>query len=84
MRIKLNLIVGFLLLSSLGNTTPSYHVYLKSNATDSVYICNSTTAKRYHSTKNCNGLRNCTHEVNAITKQEAESKGRTPCKICYK
>lgn len=49
-----------------------------------VYICDSSSAERYHKTKDCRGLRNCRHGIKEITLAEAERLGRTPCKICYK
>ena len=50
---------------------------------DSVYICNSEGAKRYHKYEDCRGLSNCTHEIDKISKGAAEGKGKTPCRICY-
>jgi predicted small secreted protein len=50
---------------------------------DKVYICNSKSAKKYHDNENCRGLKNCTHDVDEISIDDAKEKGRTPCKICY-
>ncbi len=50
---------------------------------DSVYICNSEGAKRYHKYEDCRGLSNCSHVIDYVSKSEAEGKGRTPCQICY-
>ena len=49
-----------------------------------VYMCIGPSSKRYHKTDKCKGLRNCSEEVLKVEKSYAESKERTPCKICYK
>lgn len=49
-----------------------------------VYICNSSGAKVYHSSQNCRGLNNCTHGVIAVSQTDAINKyGRRACKVCY-
>jgi len=53
------------------------------NKTEAVYICNSPGAKVYHSTKDCNGLQKCKHEIKAISIADAQNMGRRACKICY-
>lgn len=45
-----------------------------------VYIC--VTGKVYHSTKECRGLSNATHKIEAVSLSEAQ-KTRRVCKICY-
>lgn len=47
-----------------------------------VFICTGEKAKRYHLDRNCSGLSRCSKEIIEVTIEEAESKGRTPCKIC--
>jgi hypothetical protein len=47
----------------------------------SVYICVSPKAKKYHSNKNCSGLRNCTHTIKSVTVNEAKKRGLTACKL---
>ncbi|WP_072032210.1 hypothetical protein [Crocinitomix catalasitica] len=45
-----------------------------------VYICYSTTATKYHFTKNCRGLSACTHDIKIVTLQDAKGKyERTLC-----
>lgn len=44
-----------------------------------VYICDSSTAKRYHYNSNCRGLNRCTHQIKSISLEEAKSIGRTIC-----
>ena len=52
--------------------------------TDSVWICNSTTAYAYHSSSSCRGLNRCTHGIVKVSASDAVNKmGRVPCKICY-
>ncbi len=48
-----------------------------------VYICTGPQSKKYHSSKDCNGLRNCSVEIKKVTFSKAKSMKRTPCKICY-
>ena len=45
-----------------------------------VYIV--ATGKVYHSTKDCRGLKNAKHRIQAVSLKEAQ-KTRRPCKICY-
>jgi uncharacterized protein YgiM (DUF1202 family) len=47
-----------------------------------VLICVSKSAYAYHKAY-CSGLKRCTHTVKELTKSEAQSIGRSPCKICY-
>ncbi|HLZ87140.1 MAG TPA: hypothetical protein VKQ52_07870 [Puia sp.] len=48
-----------------------------------VYICNSSGAYAYHSTKSCRGLNRCSHEILKVTLSEAvNTYRRKPCKIC--
>lgn len=49
---------------------------------ESVYICISKGAKRYHS-RECHGLARCTHEIKKVSKEQAVKLKYTPCKICY-
>lgn len=48
-----------------------------------VYICTGASSKRYHKTRNCNGLRNCGGQIKEVTLEHAREIGRTPCKVCY-
>ena len=49
-----------------------------------VYMCTGPSSKRYHKTDKCKGLVKCSKEVVKVEKSYAESKGKTPCKMCYK
>lgn len=49
---------------------------------ETVYVCVSPTARRYHSDPDCSGLSNCTHHVEEMTVAEAEEMGKTPCRRC--
>ena len=52
-----------------------------SESKDSVYIC--VTGHVYHATKSCRGLRKATHEINAVSIDEAiNDYGRRACKVC--
>ena len=45
-----------------------------------VYICNSTTAKRYHLKENCRGLKACKTDVKKVTLEDAKDRKRSLCK----
>lgn len=49
-----------------------------------VYICTGSSAYAYHCNRNCSGLRKCTGDIKRVTIEIAKSKGRKPCKRCYK
>lgn len=44
-----------------------------------VYVCESTGAKRYHYSLNCRGLKHCTHDIVQKKRKEAERFGLTLC-----
>ena len=49
-----------------------------------VYICTGPKSKRYHSTKDCNGLNKCSESIEKVTLAKAKEMGRDACGICYK
>lgn len=61
---------------SLNNTIANRETY--------VYVCTGPNAKKYHSTSECRGLKNCSKEVKTVTLSYALEKGKTKCGICYK
>ena len=54
------------------------------DAKATVYVCDSKTAKAYHSSKTCTGLTKCSGTVKEMAKADAEKAGKTPCKMCNK
>ncbi|MDF2455561.1 MAG: hypothetical protein K0R51_1554 [Cytophagaceae bacterium] len=44
-----------------------------------VYICLSPGGKKYHYDRGCRGLNNCTHEIKAVSKGDAEGRGLDLC-----
>lgn len=54
----------------------------KSTAQDTVYICSGPYAKKYHKTKKCRGLNNCSGVVKEI-KLDIALRTKTSCNICY-
>ncbi|HEY4206250.1 MAG TPA: hypothetical protein VGM31_05550 [Puia sp.] len=85
---KIFLILAVLLVafSGFAVSTPPHlqktHVLVHKKETY-VYICNSSGAYAYHSSKNCRGLNRCTHEILKVTLSDAiKIYKRKPCKIC--
>jgi hypothetical protein len=66
---KTIIIAAFYILASISNTPGS------------VYYCDSPTGKKYHQSKQCRGLKKCTHTVKTISLKEAEKMGLTQCQI---
>lgn len=54
-----------------------------SGSESAVYICTGKTAKKYHKSADCKGLRNCKGDIVKMDKSRAEAMGKTPCRICY-
>lgn len=52
------------------------------NTGSQVLVCTSPNAYAYHSHE-CRGLKRCSHNIVTMSRQAAEKKGYTPCKICY-
>lgn len=50
---------------------------------DTVYICDSEGAKRFHAADTCKGLSNCGSDIITLTREDAEDTGRTYCHKCY-
>lgn len=48
-----------------------------------VYVCTGKSAKKYHKSSRCKGLRNCKGDIVKIERSRAEAMGKTPCRICY-
>ena len=48
-----------------------------------VYVCMGSSATRYHKTDECPSLGNCKRGIEAMSVDEAEDMGRTPCRRCY-
>ena len=44
-----------------------------------VYICKGPQSKRYHLTKSCQGLKNCSTEIYKVSLSEAKKLERTLC-----
>lgn len=50
---------------------------------DSVWICTSSGAKRFHASDTCGGVLSCGEDIVPTTRHEAEKGGRTYCHKCY-
>lgn len=44
-----------------------------------VYVCNSSGAKKYHYKETCRGLSACKHEIVTMNRDSAENKGLGVC-----
>lgn len=66
--------------NGLYSTDP--HVDNETNK-NSVYICTSSNAKKYHNTRDCRWLENCSGEIKEVSLSAAEAQGKSPCKGCY-
>jgi hypothetical protein len=77
-----NLLLSFLVLGALGfSSEPAAY---PSKTADQVYICLGPYAKVYHQSKECRGLRACTHEIKSVSLSDAVGVyKRRKCKICY-
>lgn len=63
-----------------GSTIAPKTAITKSNT---VYVCTGKSAKKYHKSSRCKGLRNCKGDIVKIERSRAEAMGKTPCRICY-
>ncbi len=61
-------------------TILSISLFFSSCSSDSVYICDSPDAYVYHYDSDCEGLRNCSHDIESVSKEEAiSSYNRSSC-----
>jgi 5-bromo-4-chloroindolyl phosphate hydrolysis protein len=51
----------------------------KCKSADTVYVCDSRNAKKYHYSSACRGLSNCSYRIVKITLEEAKKQGKTLC-----
>lgn len=50
----------------------------KSDRTE-VYVCSGKLSKKYHFSKDCNGLKNCDVSLKTLPINDARSLGKVPC-----
>ncbi|RFZ93079.1 hypothetical protein D0C36_15855 [Mucilaginibacter conchicola] len=50
------------------------------NTGNTVYVCESPNAKRYHLNEHCRGLSNCTYRIIKVTPEQAKKGGKTLCR----
>lgn len=56
-------------------TTPDFDTQLSKASCETetyVYLCNSTSAKKYHYVKSCRGLNACKHEIRKVSLSDAK------------
>ena len=51
----------------------------QSDNSNSVYICVSKSASKYHLDRDCGALKNCTHQIKSVSKSEAIELGYSLC-----
>ena len=51
---------------------------------DTVWICTSEGAKRFHASDTCGGILSCGEDIISITRDEAEYMDRSFCHKCYR
>lgn len=65
-------------------TTEEYaEEHAEEYAEDMVYVCTGGSARRYHNEPDCRGLSRCRGDIEEMSVEDAESEGKTPCRICY-
>lgn len=62
-------------------TMPGNPVYTEASS-GSMWICGGPKSKRYHSTRNCSGLKRCSRTPRKISLSEARARHYTPCRRC--
>ena len=71
------------LMSLLLFSTGSVDNSVWAEQSERVYVVMSQNAYAYHRTRDCQGLRNATHEIKEVSLEEAKEMNRKPCKRCY-
>lgn len=66
-----SLLISFVASLLLSTSAPS--------ATDTAYVCNGGSSKKYHLVENCRGLNNCSTKIEKTTVKDAVKRGRTLC-----
>ncbi len=59
----------------------SQSLFAWSEGQNTVYVCMSKGATRYHLNKECHGLKRCKHKIESTTVKKAVGKGLTLCKF---
>lgn len=81
------LLTHFGLLLALSAAVPASHhpkpVGITAHTSAAVYVCMSKGSVAYHSSDHCAGLNRCSHEVKAMTADDAAQLGKRACLKCY-
>lgn len=85
MRLLFISFIGLLFFSCSGGRSDKAKIDINTvQMQDSVWICTSESAKRFHASDTCGGILSCGEEIKQFTREEAERNGRTYCHKCYK
>ena len=79
-------LIACIVFNQYTKSTETEGLYSPANTTESpvVYMCTGGSAKKYHASKECRWLENCSGDIKETTVDEAVGSGRKPCKSCYK
>lgn len=84
MRLLFISFIGLLFFSCSGGRSDKAKIDIDTvQMQDSVWICTSSGAKRFHASDTCGGIRSCGEDIRKYTREEAEYVGRTYCHKCY-
>lgn len=83
---KIAVLLVFLVVCSCGQTEKddqeSYSYSYAAHKKECVYVCSGQKARRYHLDSDCKGLSKCSGRILEMTVEEAQDKGKTPCRLC--
>lgn len=65
------------------HSNQAFALFYPTQIHETVYICDSKGATKYHSKEDCRGLNNCKADIISIDKKEAIKKEREECGWCW-
>lgn len=79
------LLIACIVINQHTKSTEVEGLYSSTNTAESsvVYMCTGGSSKKYHASKECRWLENCSGYIKEAVIEEAEKLGRKPCKSCY-
>lgn len=84
MRLLFISFIGLLFFSCSGGRSDKAKIDIATVAmSDTVWVCTSSGAKRFHASDTCGGILSCGETILQVTRDEAEHSRRTYCHKCY-